>query len=155
MENIFWLSGMKVKEQQRGLMWGLERYHQVLSFSTTQNHFLVVGIDSQIELWDMDNINLLTFTYDEGGLPNLSYVRFKKQENLLAVTSTDNGFKILVIALNFRSLGAVGTSSFDPLRTLIVSVAIKASNFLPLQMQVLSVVNEKGALLASLLLRLG
>ena len=126
----------------------------VMSFGTTQNHFLVVGKDSQIELWDMDNINLLTFTYDEGGLPNLSYVRFNKQGNLFAMTTIDNGFKILVIVLNFKSLETVGTSSFDPLRTLIVYVAIKASSILPLQILVLLVVNEKEALLASLLIYL-
>ncbi|XWS16764.1 hypothetical protein CRYUN_Cryun33cG0006900 [Craigia yunnanensis] len=67
----------------------------------------------------------------KGGLPNLSYVRFNKQGNLAMIT-TNNGFKILLIASNFRSLDIVGTSSFDPLRTLIVYVAIKASSSLPL-----------------------
>ncbi|KAE8733394.1 Topless-related protein 3 [Hibiscus syriacus] len=41
----------------------------VVSFDTTQNHFLAAGEDSQIKFWDMDNINLLTFTDAEGGLP--------------------------------------------------------------------------------------
>ncbi|XVF57547.1 hypothetical protein PTKIN_Ptkin06aG0214600 [Pterospermum kingtungense] len=99
----------------------------VVSFDTTQNHFLVAGEDSQIKFWDMDNINLLTFTDAEGGLPSLPRVRFNKEGNLLAVTTADNGFKILTNAVGFRSLRAIETSSFDPLRTPIGSSAIKAS----------------------------
>ncbi|KAK6288587.1 hypothetical protein POUND7_000128 [Theobroma cacao] len=99
----------------------------VVSFDTTQNHFLAAGEDSQIKFWDMDNINLLTFTDAEGGLPSLPRVRFNKEGNLLAVTTADNGFKILANAVGLRSLRATETSSFDPLRTPIVSAAIKAS----------------------------
>lgn len=100
----------------------------VVSFDTTQNHFLAAGEDSQIKFWDMDNISLLTFTEAEGGLPSLPRVRFNKEGNLLSVTTADNGFKILANALGLRSLRAVETS-FDPLRTPIVSSAIKASGF--------------------------
>ncbi|XWS64483.1 hypothetical protein CRYUN_Cryun05aG0007700 [Craigia yunnanensis] len=99
----------------------------VVSFDTVQNHFLAAGEDSQIKFWDMDNINLLTFTDAEGGLPSLPRVRFTKEGNLLAVTTADNGFKILANAVGLRSLRAVETSSFDPLRTPIVSAAIKAA----------------------------
>ena len=41
----------------------------VVQFDTTQNHFLAVGEDNQIKFWDMDNINILTSTDAEGGLP--------------------------------------------------------------------------------------
>ena len=41
----------------------------VVQFDTTQNHFLAVGEDSQIKFWDMDNVNMLTSTEAEGGLP--------------------------------------------------------------------------------------
>ena len=41
----------------------------VVQFDTTQNRFLAVGEDSQIKFWDMDNINILTSTDAEGGLP--------------------------------------------------------------------------------------
>lgn len=41
----------------------------VVQFDTTQNHFLAVGEDSQIKFWDMDNVNVLTYTDAEGGLP--------------------------------------------------------------------------------------
>lgn len=40
----------------------------VVQFDTTQNHFLAVGEDSQIKFWDMDNVNMVTFTDAEGGL---------------------------------------------------------------------------------------
>lgn len=41
----------------------------VVQFDTTQNHFLAAGEDSQIKFWDMDNVNVLTYTDAEGGLP--------------------------------------------------------------------------------------
>lgn len=41
----------------------------VVSFDTTQNHFLAAGEDNQIKFWDMDNIDIFTFTDAEGGLP--------------------------------------------------------------------------------------
>ncbi|KAE8660205.1 hypothetical protein F3Y22_tig00116958pilonHSYRG00293 [Hibiscus syriacus] len=99
----------------------------VVSFDTTQNHFLAAGEDSQIKFWDMENINLLTFTDAEGGLPSLPRVKFNKEGNLLAVTTADNGFKILANAVGIRSLRATETSTFDPLRTSILSASIKAS----------------------------
>ncbi|XWS57464.1 hypothetical protein CRYUN_Cryun09bG0176200 [Craigia yunnanensis] len=99
----------------------------VVSFDTTRNHFLAAGEDSQIKFWDMDNIDLLTFTDAEGGLPSLPRVKFNKEGNLLSVTTADNGFKILANAVGLRSLRTFETSSFDPLRTPIVSAAIKAS----------------------------
>jgi len=42
---------------------------QVVQFDTTQNHFLAAGEDHQIKFWDMDDVNLLTHTDAEGGLP--------------------------------------------------------------------------------------
>ena len=41
----------------------------VVQFDTSKNHFLAVGEDGQIKFWDMDNINVLTSTDAEGGLP--------------------------------------------------------------------------------------
>lgn len=40
----------------------------IAQFATTKNHFLAVGVDSQIKFWDMDNINVLTSTDAEGRL---------------------------------------------------------------------------------------
>lgn len=41
----------------------------MVQFDTSKNHFLAVGEDAQIKFWDMDNINVLTSTDAEGGLP--------------------------------------------------------------------------------------
>ncbi|XP_031269555.1 topless-related protein 3 isoform X1 [Pistacia vera] len=98
----------------------------VVQFDTTQNHFLAVGEDSQIKFWDMDNVNVLTSTDAEGGLPSLPRLRFSKDGNLLAVTTADNGFKILTNAVGHRSLRAVENPPFEALRGPIES-AVKVS----------------------------
>lgn len=41
----------------------------VVQFDTTRNRFLAAGDEFQIKFWDMDNINMLTFTDAGGGLP--------------------------------------------------------------------------------------
>ncbi|XP_073147375.1 topless-related protein 3-like [Henckelia pumila] len=89
----------------------------VVQFDTTQNHFLAVGEENQIKFWDMDNINILTCTDAEGGLPSLPRLRFNKEGNLLAVTTADNGIKILANATGMRSLRAVEASPFEALRS--------------------------------------
>ncbi|KAM7469920.1 hypothetical protein LguiA_008103 [Lonicera macranthoides] len=99
----------------------------VVQFDTTQNHFLAVGEDSQIKFWDMDNINMLTFTDAEGGLPNLPRLRFNKEGNLLAVTTVDNGIKIIANATGLRLLRSVEAPSFEALRSSIEPAALKVS----------------------------
>ncbi|GMH10438.1 hypothetical protein Nepgr_012279 [Nepenthes gracilis] len=98
----------------------------VVQFDTTHNHFLAAGEDHQVKFWDMDNINLLTHTDADGGLPSLPRLRFNKEGNLLAVSTADNGFKILATAAGLRSLRAVGAPSFEALRTPIESAGIKS-----------------------------
>ncbi|KAK6242997.1 hypothetical protein QUC31_009406 [Theobroma cacao] len=83
----------------------------VVSFDIGQNQFLAAGEDSQIKFWHVDNSNLLTFIDAEGGLPSLPRVRFNKPGNLLAVTTADNGFKILANDVGLRSLRANEVSS--------------------------------------------
>ncbi|XP_027351654.1 topless-related protein 3-like isoform X2 [Abrus precatorius] len=99
----------------------------VVQFDTTQNRFLAAGEDGQIKFWDMDNINLLTSTDAEGGLQALPHLRFNKEGNLLAVTTADNGFKILANAIGLRSLRTIENPGFEALRSPIESAAIKAS----------------------------
>ncbi|KAG4928788.1 hypothetical protein JHK85_055274 [Glycine max] len=99
----------------------------VVQFDTTQNCFLAAGEDGQIKFWDMDNINLLTSTDAEGGLQALPHLRFNKEGNVLAVTTADNGFKILANANGLRSLRTVETPGFEALRSPIESAAVKAS----------------------------
>ncbi|GJS98697.1 LIS1 homology motif protein [Tanacetum coccineum] len=41
----------------------------VVQFDTTKNRFLATGDEFQIKFWDMDNINLLTVTDADEGLP--------------------------------------------------------------------------------------
>lgn len=41
----------------------------IVQFDTTKSRFLAAGEDSQIKFWDMDNVNVLTSTDAEGGLP--------------------------------------------------------------------------------------
>ncbi|GAB2277382.1 Topless- protein 3, variant 2 [Dionaea muscipula] len=97
----------------------------VVQFDTTQNHFLAAGEDHQIKFWDMDNLNLLTQTDADGGLPSLPRLRFNKEGNLLAVSTADNGFKILATAAGLKSLRPVDASSFEALRTPIESASVK------------------------------
>ncbi|KAK7379199.1 hypothetical protein VNO80_04654 [Phaseolus coccineus] len=99
----------------------------VVQFDTTQNRFLAAGEDGQIKFWEMDSINLLTSTDAEGGLQALPLLRFNKEGNLLAVTTADNGFKILANVSGLRSLRTVETPGFEALRSSIDSAAIKAS----------------------------
>ncbi|CAN8265297.1 unnamed protein product [Cochlearia groenlandica] len=98
----------------------------VVQFDTSKNHFLAVGEDGQIKFWDMDNINVLTTTDAEGGLPAQPGLRFNKEGNLLAVTMADNGFKILANPSGFRSLRAMENPAFETKRTPVDSSLIKA-----------------------------
>ncbi|KAI5063925.1 hypothetical protein GOP47_0020595 [Adiantum capillus-veneris] len=76
----------------------------VVQFDTTRNHFLAAGDEFQIKFWDMDNVNLLTIIDAEGGLPASPRLRFNKEGTLLAVTTNDNGIKILANAEGLRLL---------------------------------------------------
>ncbi|XP_028069724.1 topless-related protein 2-like isoform X2 [Camellia sinensis] len=97
----------------------------VEQFDTTQNHFLAVGEDHQIKFWNMDNNDILTSMDAEGGLPSLPRLRFNKEGNLLAVTTADNGIKILATTTGRRSVRVVEAPSFEALRSPIESAAIK------------------------------
>ncbi|XP_010259449.1 PREDICTED: protein TPR1 isoform X3 [Nelumbo nucifera] len=100
----------------------------VVQFDTTQNHFLAAGEDNQIKFWHMDNVNVLTTSDAEGGLPSFPRLRFNKEGNLLAVTTADNGFKILANADGLRSLRAIEGRSFETLRAPTEPAAIKATS---------------------------
>lgn len=41
----------------------------VVQFDTARNRFLAAGDEFMIKFWDMDNINILTTTDADGGLP--------------------------------------------------------------------------------------
>lgn len=58
-------------------------------------------------------------------LQSVPRLRFNKEGNLLAVTTADNGFKILATAAGLRSLRAIETPSFEALRTPVEASALK------------------------------
>ncbi|XP_038980428.1 protein TPR1-like isoform X3 [Phoenix dactylifera] len=99
----------------------------VVQFDTSQNHFLAAGEDNQIKFWDVDNVNMLTSTDAEGGLPSVPRLRFNKEGNLLAVNTADNGFKILANADGLKSLRAFGSRPFESFRAQYEATSIKVS----------------------------
>ncbi|KAF9619560.1 hypothetical protein IFM89_007387 [Coptis chinensis] len=67
----------------------------VVQFDTTKNHFLAVGDEFVIKIWDMDNPDLMMTIEADGGLP---------EEMMLAVSINDNGIKILANTDGLRLL---------------------------------------------------
>ncbi|KAK0571561.1 hypothetical protein LWI29_018147 [Acer saccharum] len=94
----------------------------VVQFDTTKNRFLAAGDEFMIKFWDMDNANLLTSIDAEGGLPASPCIRFNKEGILLAISTNDNGVKILANADGIRLLRTVENRSFDPSRVAPVAV---------------------------------
>ncbi|KAF3787797.1 TOPLESS protein [Nymphaea thermarum] len=95
----------------------------VVQFDTTRNRFLAAGDEYLIKFWDMDNVNLLTTTDAEAGLPASPRIRFNKEGTLLAVSSSDNGFKVLANADGLRLLRTFENRSFDASRVASEAVA--------------------------------
>ncbi|CAL9194584.1 protein TPR3-like [Musa acuminata AAA Group] len=89
----------------------------VVQFDTTRNRFLAAGDEFLIKFWDMDNTNLLTTIDADGGLPASPRIRFNKEGTLLAVSTHDNGIKILANADGIRLLRTLENRSFDASRT--------------------------------------
>ncbi|GAV81493.1 WD40 domain-containing protein [Cephalotus follicularis] len=88
----------------------------VVQFDTTKNRFLAAGDEFQIKFWDMDNVNLLTTTDAEGGLPASPFLRFNKEGILLAVSTSENGIKILATADGVRLLRSIENRALDASR---------------------------------------
>ncbi|KAK6158334.1 hypothetical protein DH2020_005648 [Rehmannia glutinosa] len=100
----------------------------VVQFDTTRNRFLAAGDEFQIKFWDMDNTNMLTYTDGDGGLPLASpRLRFNKEGSLLAVTTSDNGIKVLANADGQRMLRMLEARGFDGPRGLSEAVNFKPS----------------------------
>ncbi|KAM7253948.1 hypothetical protein ACFE04_031630 [Oxalis oulophora] len=79
----------------------------IVQFDTTKNRFLAAGDEFQIKFWDMDNLNLLSATDADGGLPASPCLRFNKEGMLLAVSTSENGIKILGNADGVRLLRSI------------------------------------------------
>ncbi|KAF3456286.1 hypothetical protein FNV43_RR00936 [Rhamnella rubrinervis] len=72
--------------------------------------------NNQIKFWHMDNINVLTSTDAEGGLPSFPRLEFNKEGTLLAVNTANNGLKVLANADGLRSLRAIEPRSYNAYR---------------------------------------
>ncbi|GMH30687.1 hypothetical protein Nepgr_032530 [Nepenthes gracilis] len=94
----------------------------VVQFDMTRNRFLAAGDDFMIKFWDMDNVNLLTTIDADGGLPASPCIRFNKEGTLLAVSTSENGVKILANADGLRLLRSAENRPFDSSR--VVSAAV-------------------------------
>ncbi|KAH9761710.1 Topless-related protein 4 [Citrus sinensis] len=94
----------------------------VVQFDTTKNRFLAAGDEFMIKFWDMDNVNLLASIDADGGLQASPCIRFNKEGILLAVSTNDNGIKILANADGIRLLRTVESRTFDASR--VASAAI-------------------------------
>ncbi|CAI9759508.1 unnamed protein product [Fraxinus pennsylvanica] len=97
----------------------------VVQFDTTRNHFLAAGDEFLIKFWDMDSTNMLTSTDADGGLPASPRLRFNKEGSLLAITTSDNGIKILANNDGQRMLRMLESRAFDGVRGLSESVNVK------------------------------
>ncbi|PRQ46323.1 putative transcription factor WD40-like family [Rosa chinensis] len=94
----------------------------VVQFDTTKNRFLAAGDEFMVKFWDMDSVNLLTSTDADGGLPASPSIRFNKEGILLAVSTNDNGIKILANSDGIRLLRTVESRTFDASRAASVAV---------------------------------
>ncbi|GKV35880.1 hypothetical protein SLEP1_g44084 [Rubroshorea leprosula] len=95
----------------------------VVQFDTTRNRFLAAGDEFQIKFWDMDNVTLLKAINAEGGLPSSPCLRFNKEGILLAVSTSDNGIKILANADGARLLRSIENRALDASRVASAAAA--------------------------------
>lgn len=94
-----------------------KRSLEVVQFDTTRSHFLAAGDEFQIKFWDMDNTNMLTAVDADGGLPASPRLRFNKEGSLLAVTTSDNGIKILASSDGLRLIRMLESRAIDKSRS--------------------------------------
>ncbi|XP_055960299.1 topless-related protein 4-like isoform X2 [Mercurialis annua] len=105
----------------------------VVQFDTTKNRFLAAGDEFMVKFWDTNNVNLLTSTDAEGGLPASPCIRFNKDGSLLAISTNDNSIKFLANSDGVRLLRTVDNRTFDASRAASAAI-VKAptiSNFIP------------------------
>ncbi|XVF86443.1 hypothetical protein PTKIN_Ptkin18bG0040700 [Pterospermum kingtungense] len=86
----------------------------IMQFDSTRNQFLAAGDEFQIKFWDVDNVNLLTAS---------PCLRFNKEGILLAVSTNDNGIKILANADGTQLLQSIANRALDTSKAASVAVA--------------------------------
>ncbi|XP_028071518.1 topless-related protein 4-like [Camellia sinensis] len=109
-----------VKRTYHGLR---KRSVGVMQFDTTKDRFLAAGDEFVIRFWDMDIVNLLTTTDAEGGLPASPCIRFNKEGTLLAISTSENGVKILANSDGVRLLHSIESRALDASRMASESAA--------------------------------
>ncbi|CAA6667022.1 unnamed protein product [Spirodela intermedia] len=92
-----------------------KRSSGVVQFDTTRNRFLAAGDEFLIKFWDMDNKDILTTSDADGGLP--SSLKFNKEGSLLAVTTSDNGIKILANSDGQRLIRLLESRAYENSRS--------------------------------------
>lgn len=88
----------------------------VVKFHSARNKFLAAGDEFAIKFWDMDNVNLLTTVDADGGLPASPCIRFNKEGILLAVSTSDNGIKVLANTDGIRFVRSIESRTLDSSR---------------------------------------
>ncbi|XP_027066382.2 topless-related protein 4 isoform X1 [Coffea arabica] len=99
-----------------------KRASGIVQFDTTKNRFLAAGDEFIIKFWDMDNVNSLTSTDADGGLPASPCIRFNKEGILLAVSTNENGIKILANGDGLKLLRSMENRPFDASRVPSASI---------------------------------
>ncbi|KAI3463417.1 hypothetical protein Pfo_020080 [Paulownia fortunei] len=91
----------------------------VVKFDTTKNRFLAAGDEFAIKYWDMDKINLWSTIDADGGLEASPCIRFSKGGLFLAVSTSENGVKVLANGATIRMMrfieSRVGTALKGPM----------------------------------------
>ncbi|KAD3067944.1 hypothetical protein E3N88_35824 [Mikania micrantha] len=104
----------------------IKRANWPVQFDTTKNQYIVAGDEWLVKYWNMDNANRLMVIDAEGDLPASPCVRFNKEGMLLAVSTNDNGIKILANSDGVKVLRAMVNRSVDASRV-ASSSAVKNS----------------------------
>ncbi|KAL9668435.1 hypothetical protein QQ045_002816 [Rhodiola kirilowii] len=103
-----------------------KRSFGIVQFDTIKNQILAAGDESVIKFWDMDRVGLLTTIDADGGLPASPCLRFNKEGTLLAVSTNDNGIKVLANVNGTRLLHAMENRMVDPSRVASMAAAATA-----------------------------
>uniref|UniRef100_A0A7N0U0Z2 CTLH domain-containing protein n=2 Tax=Kalanchoe fedtschenkoi TaxID=63787 RepID=A0A7N0U0Z2_KALFE len=99
----------------------------IVQFDTTKNRILAAGDESVIKFWDMDRVDVLMTADADGGLPPSPCLRFSKEGILLAVSTNDNGIKVLANGDGMRLLRAMENRMVDPSRAASMAAAAAAA----------------------------
>ncbi|PON90085.1 Topless family [Trema orientale] len=102
--------GGNVKQIYNGLR---KRSASIVQFDTANSRYLAAGDDYHVKFWDMDNKNMLTYTCAAGGLPSCPCVRFNKGGTLLAITTCEDGIKVLANDGGLQHLCSSGKRPLD------------------------------------------